>query len=163
MPKFASTTISFINEPTWSHRMPKEKKNFRWQTQKASILSFLSSQHYPRVRKGGKEEKTKGRKGKTGRIRGLPDEEGRRGMEEWKSGGWKVSKLGGEKRRKAYFNSGVPARNGFNQRPLCALSPGMIQFCSSFLRDFSRPGRLWKKCLSGLPITTSKLILSIAS
>lgn len=77
MPKFASTTISFINEPTWSHRMPKEKKNFRWQTQKASILSFLSSQHYPRVRKGGKEKEKQG---------GLEVCQTRKGEEEWRNG-----------------------------------------------------------------------------
>lgn len=86
-----------------------------------------------------RKRKRKGEKEKQGGLEVLPDEEGR-GME-W-NGGWggKVSKLGGEKRPRA-----ILIREWVSRLEADLINahyaPGMIQFCSSFLRDFSRSER----------------------
>lgn len=78
MPKFASTTISFINEPTWSHRMPKEKKNFRWNTESFdSFLSLFTTLSSCEKRRKRREKEKQG---------GLEVCQTRKGEEEWRSG-----------------------------------------------------------------------------
>lgn len=121
--------------------MPKEKKGFvqPWNTESFDSNIIRVSETKKKKQKEERKRKRKGEKEKQGGLEVLPDEEGR-GME-W-NGGWggKVSKLGGEKRPRA-----ILIREWVSRLEADLINahyaPGMIQFCSSFLRDFSRSER----------------------